>query len=295
MSLFPVWAILLSFVAYFFPGLFTPLKGGIIPLLMVIMFGMGITLKLDDFLQVLRKPGILLLGVALQYSIMPLAAYGVAQLLNLSTALLVGMVLVGSSPGGTASNVVCFLARGNVALSVTLTALSTLFAFILTPALTWLYVGRAVPVPVMDMLIMILKIVLAPVLLGAVINTLLGNRMQRILPFFPLLAVLAIIIIIAIIVALNQAKLATVGAVVVLGVVLHNLIGLVAGYVVPRLLGNNKTVCRTIAIEVGMQNSGLSVALANTYFSALSALPGALFSIWHNISGSLLATFWRRR
>ncbi|MDH3948143.1 MAG: bile acid:sodium symporter family protein, partial [Gammaproteobacteria bacterium] len=176
MQFFPLWAILLSAIAYLFPTLFTPLKPGIVPLLMVIMFGMGITLTFGDFLRVLRQPGILLLGVTLQYSIMPLAALLVARMLDLPTALLVGMVLLGSSPGGTASNVICYLARGNVALSVTLTLLSTLLAFVLTPALTWLYVGHAVPVPVWDMLYSVLKIVVIPVLLGAMINTLVGNR-----------------------------------------------------------------------------------------------------------------------
>ena len=295
MQFFPLWAILLSAIAYFFPALFTPLKPGIVPLLMVIMFGMGITLTLGDFLRVLRQPGILLLGVALQYGIMPFAALLVASLLELPTALLVGMVLLGSSPGGTASNVICYLARGNVALSVTLTLLSTLLAFALTPALTWLYVGHAVPVPVWDMLYSVLKIVVIPVLLGAVINTLLGNRLRRWLPFFPLLSVLAIIVIIAIIVALNQPRLATIGYAITIAVILHNLIGLLAGYWIPRLLGKDAITCRTLAIEVGMQNSGLSVALAIQYFSSLAALPGALFSIWHNISGSLLASYWRRR
>lgn len=295
MQLFPLWAILLAVIAYFLPALFIPLKPGIVPLLMVIMFGMGITLTLGDFLRVLRQPSILLLGVTLQYSIMPLAAFIVASVLGLPTALLVGMVLLGSSPGGTASNVICYLARGNVALSVSLTLLSTLLAFLLTPALTWLYVGHAVPVPVWDMLYSVLKIVVIPVLLGAVINTLLGDRLQRWLPFFPLLSVVAIILIIAIIVALNQPRLAAIGYAITIAVILHNLIGLLAGYWIPRLLGKDAITCRTLAIEVGMQNSGLSVALAIKYFSSMAALPGALFSIWHNISGSLLASFWRRR
>ncbi len=295
MQFFPLWAILLSTIAYFFPTLFTPLKPGIVPLLMVIMFGMGITLTLGDFLRVIRQPGILLLGVVLQYSIMPLAALLVAILLDLPTALLVGMVLVGSSPGGTASNVICYLARGNVALSVSLTLLSTLLAFAFTPALTWLYVGHAVPVPFWDMLYSVLKIVVVPVMLGAAINTLFGKRLRRWLPFFPLLSVIAIIIGIAIIVALNQPRLATVGFAISLAVILHNLIGLLAGYWIPRWFGKDAATCRTLAIEVGMQNSGLSVALAITYFSSLAALPGALFSIWHNLSGSLLAGYWRRR
>jgi len=241
------------------------------------------------------RPGVLAFGVALQYGIMPLAAWAVASWLDLPPPLLAGMVLVGSSPGGTASNVVCYLARGNVALSVSLTSLSTLLAFLLTPAFTWLLAGRTVPVPFEAMLMDILRIVLAPVLVGAAINSLFGRRLQRLLPFFPLLSVLAIVVIIAIIVALNQSRLAQVGLVLFGAVVLHNAIGLLLGYVLPRLAGQDPVTARTLAIETGMQNSGLAVALALKYFGSLAALPGALFSIVHNLSGASLASFWRRR
>lgn len=290
--LFPVWAILFSMFAYYQPSLLIPLQTAIYPLLILIMFCMGMTLTLEQFRDVIRRPGILGLGVLLQYSVMPLAAWLIANLLELSTALTVGMVLVGSSPGGTASNVICYLARGNVALSVSLTMLSTLLAFILTPALVWLYVGEKVPVPVLSMLLDVMKIVLIPVLLGTLLNTFFGNRLRRYQPIFPLLSMLAIILVIAIVVALNQARISTLAGLIVIAVILHNLLGLTAGYWVSRLLGFDRTTCRTLAIETGMQNSGLSVALAIKYFSAAAALPGALFSIWHNLSGSLLAGFW---
>lgn len=293
--LFPLWALLLSAVAYVMPQWFTPWRDAIVPLLMVIMFGMGMTITLRDFVRVWTRPGVLAFGLSLQYLIMPAAAWGVALLMKLPPALLAGMVLVGSSPGGTASNVICFLARGNVALSVSLTFLSTLLAFLLTPAFTWLLAGRAVPVPFENMLVDILRIVLAPVLLGAAINSLFGRRLQRLLPFFPLLSVLAIVLIIAIIVALNQARLSQVGLMLVGAVMLHNGIGLLAGYLIPRLAGQDPITARTLAIETGMQNSGLAVALALKYFGPLAALPGALFSIWHNLSGAVLAAFWRRR
>lgn len=292
--LFPLWALLLSAVAWFLPHWFTPWRDAIVPLLMVIMFGMGMTITLRDFVRVWTRPGVLVFGVALQYGIMPLAAWAVATWLHLPATLLAGLVLVGSSPGGTASNVVCFLARGNVALSVSLTFLSTLLAFLLTPAFTWLLAGKAVPVPFEAMLLDILRIVLAPVLLGAAINSLFGRRLRRLLPFFPLLSVLAIVVIIAIIVALNQARLAQVGLVLVGAVLLHNAIGLLLGYLLPRLAGHDPVTARTLAIETGMQNSGLAVALALKYFGPLAALPGALFSIAHNLSGALLASFWRR-
>lgn len=257
------------------------------------MFGMGMTLTLDDFKRVLLKPQVIGLGVLIQYLIMPFSAWGISLLFQLPTELMIGMVLVGSSAGGTASNVICYLAKGDVALSISMTVCSTLLAIVAMPLLTWLYVGQTVPVQ--DMLLSILKIVLLPVILGVGLNTLLQARLAKIKPVFPAISSLAIIIIIAIIVALNHGRLTTMGATIILAVMLHNLIGLVSGYQLARLAGYSRQVCRTLAIEVGMQNSGLSVALAIKYFGPAAALPGALFSIWHNLSGALLAGFWTRQ
>ncbi len=283
-SLFPLWAVLFSALAYGMPWLFAGLKPAIVPLLGVVMFGMGMTLTWSNFAEVLKRPGVVGLGVFLQYLVMPLAAWLVARLLGLPPYLMAGLVLVGACPGGTASNVVCYLARGDVALSITLTTASTLLAIVMTPLLTWLYVGQQVPVPVQSMLWSIFRIVLLPVSLGVLTNRLLGGRLHSVKPLFPLLSVLAIVVIIAIVVALNRGNLATMGAAVALAVILHNLLGLACGYGLPRLLGLEERICRTLAIEVGMQNSGLGVALAVKYFSAAAALPGALFSIWHNLS-----------
>jgi BASS family bile acid:Na+ symporter len=202
---------------------------------------------------------------------------------------------VGASPGGTASNLVCFLARGDLALSITLTSVSTLLAIIATPLLTWIYVGQEVPVPVLDMLISIFQVVLLPVGLGVLVNSLIGHRLAPLQQLFPLLSVLAIVFIIAIVVALNRANLAQAGLLVALAVMLHNAVGLAAGYWLGLLASGDRRTARTLAIEVGMQNSGLAVALAVKYFSAAAALPGALFSIWHNLSGSLLAAYWSGR
>ncbi|MBT3045913.1 MAG: bile acid:sodium symporter family protein [Candidatus Thiodiazotropha sp.] len=293
--LFPLWAILFSLVAYANPDLFVDLKAAIVPLLGVVMFGMGMTLSWHNFTAVLKRPGIIGLGVLLQYLVMPLVAWLIALLLGLPPYLMAGLVLVGACPGGTASNVVCYLARGDVALSITLTTASTLLAIVATPLLTWLYVGQKVPVPVASMLWSIFKIVLMPVALGVLINTLFGRRLRGLKHIFPLLSVLAIVVIIAIIVALNRGNLATMGISVAFAVILHNLFGLAGGYWLPRSLGWDERICRTLAIEVGMQNSGLGVALAVKYFSAAAALPGALFSIWHNLTGSMLAGYWSRR
>lgn len=292
--LFPLWALLLAAVAYWRPEPFAGLAGAIVPLLGVVMFGMGITLTPASFAAVARRPGLVALGVAMQYTLMPLLAWLIGTLLGLPQALLVGLVLVGSCPGGTASNVICYLARGDVALSITLTAVSTLLALLATPLLTWAYVGATVPVPISDMLLSMLTIVIVPVLAGLLVNRLWGHRLGALKHGFPLLSVLAIALIIAIVVALKHEQLAQLGPALALAVAAHNLSGLGAGYLLARLLGHERRVARTLAIEVGMQNSGLAVALANQFFSATAALPGALFSIWHNVSGALLAGRWSR-
>jgi BASS family bile acid:Na+ symporter len=293
--LFPLWAIMLSSIAYFFPEVFLPLKPTIVPLLGLVMFGMGMTLTPANFLEVLRRPTIIGFGIFLQFLIMPAVAWFLAQAMNLSPQLAAGLILVGSCPGGTASNVVCYLAKGDVALSITLTSLSTLLAVLATPVLTWLYVGERVPVPVASMLLSVLKIVILPVVLGLVVNRIFGVYLGQLKRVFPLLSVVAIVVIIAIIVALNQPQMGLLAPTIVIAVVLHNGLGLLSGYWFSRWVGFDKRTCRTLAIEVGMQNSGLGVALAIKYFSASAALPGALFSIWHNLSGSFLAAYWARR
>lgn len=293
-SLFPLWALLFSLFAYHWPAPFTALKPLIVPLLGLVMLGMGMTLRSSQFLEVVRRPGLILLGVALQFLLMPLIAWCLSQALALPVLLGAGLVLVGACPGGTASNVICYLARGDVALSITLTTVSTLVAVLMTPLLTWLYVGEKIPVPAFAMLLTTAKIILLPVALGVFANALLGQRLQPLKHLFPLLSVMAIVLIIAIIVALNRVQLVALAGGVVLAVVLHNLLGLLAGYWLPRCLGVERRICRTLAIEVGMQNSGLGVALAVKHFSAAAALPGAVFSIWHNLSGAALASAWSR-
>jgi BASS family bile acid:Na+ symporter len=293
--LFPLWAVAGSLLALAVPDLLVPLKPAIVPLLGLVMFGMGITLTGQNFLTVLRRPFPVLLGVSLQFLVMPLAAWLIAVLLGLPPQLGAGLILLGCCPGGTASNVICYLARGDVALSITLTAVSTLLAVLATPLLTLLYAGQTVPVPVLDMLLSIFRIIFLPVTLGVAVNHFLHDRLAAVRGVFPVISVLAIVVIIAIIVALNHDQLQHIAGAVAVAVMVHNLFGLLAGYWLPRWLGREPRECRTLAIEVGMQNSGLAVALAVKYFSAAAALPGALFSIWHNLSGSFLAGYWYRR
>jgi bile acid:Na+ symporter, BASS family len=291
--LFPLWAVLFSFLAYFYTGLFAGFKSAIVPLLTVVMFGMGMTLTWDNFQKIFKSPALILLGVGLQFLVMPVAAYLISVLLHLTPVMMAGVVLVGCSPGGTASNVITYLGKGNVALSITLTLTSTVLAVALTPFLSWLILKQVVPVPAGEMFMDVLQIVLAPVLIGTAINSFFSAGMGRIRHLFPLISTLAIVIIIAIIVALNKSKIEEINMIIIAAVVLHNFTGLSFGYFIPKLFRYDKTICRTLAIEVGMQNSGLSVALAVKYFSAAAALPGAVFSIWHNLSGSMLAALWR--
>jgi len=291
---FPLWAILLSAVAYVLPELFIPLKGSLFFLLGLVMFGMGISLKARDFLAVIKSPKPIILGLLLQFLCMPFFAWALSSWLQLPLMLATGMLLVGASPGGTASNVICYLAKGNVALSITVTAMSTLVAVVATPFLSFLYLSQQVDVPAMKMLIDIFKIIILPVTAGIICNQLFGRFLKTARHIFPAVSVLSIVLIIAIIVALNQSRLGDIGLLLVTAVALHNALGLLVGYWVPRMLGMDKKTSKTLAIEVGMQNSGLAVALAVKYFSPIAALPGALFSLWHNLSGALLASVWSR-
>lgn len=292
-KLFPLWAIIFSLLAYFYNGLFSGLKSAIVPLLTVVMFGMGMTLKWENFREIFKSPLVILLGISLQYLVMPGAAYLISVVLNLSPVMMAGVVLVGCSPGGTASNVITYLGNGNVALSITLTLTSTVLAVALTPYFSYIILNHVVPVPAAEMFLDILQIVLIPVLIGTGINSFFSDKIEKIRNVFPLISTLAIVLIIAIIVALNKSKIADMNLVIIAAVMLHNFTGLTFGYFIPKLLKYDKKTCRTICIEVGMQNSGLSVALAVKFFSAAAALPGAIFSIWHNLSGSVLAAWWR--
>ncbi len=291
-ALFPVWAIIMALIAYSIPSTFSAFKSWIVPLLSLVMFGMGMTLTWEHFTHVLKRPGIVGIAVSTQFLFMPFAAFWISDMLALSRAQTIGMLLVGTSAGGTASNVICYLARGNLALSVLLTSVSTLIAVFATPAISYFYLHETIPVPVWKMIVSIAQIVLLPVFAGTLVNRYFSRTIIPIQAIFPLISTLSIIFIIAIIVAINADSLATAGPLILFAVILHNSSGLMAGYLVSKCFGYNEQTCRTVSIEVGMQNSGLSVALAMNYFSSLAALPGAVFSIWHNISGALLASFW---
>lgn len=290
---FPFLALAVSALAWYQPQPLLGWKDAIVPLLMVIMFCMGLTLRLADFRRVLNKPKPVATGVMLQFLLMPLIAWALAMLLGLSQQLTIGLILVGACAGGTASNVMTYLAGGDVALSVSMTLMSTLWSVVITPYLVWFYAGAEIVVDIQAMIFSIAKIVILPVALGLFANHYVPQLGKRLNSYLPDLASGAILIVVAIIVALNADDIATLGSTAALAVILHNLLGLAGGYLIARWNGHTEVEARTIALEVGMQNSGLGVALALKFYGPLAALPGALFSVWHNISGSLLAAFWK--
>ncbi|MFZ6050116.1 bile acid:sodium symporter family protein [Pseudomonas sp. CR3202] len=291
---FAFWVLLFAVIAYYQPGLFLPLKEAIVPLLGVVMFGMGLTLKRHDFAEVARRPWRVALGAVAHFVIMPGVAWLLCELLSLPPEIAVGVILVGCCPSGTASNVMVWLARGDLALAVAIAAVTTLLAPLLTPALIWLLASAWLPVSFTGLLWSILQVVVVPIILGLVAQRLLGRRQQQAVEVLPLVSVSCIVVIIGAVVAASQARIAESGLLILAVVILHNGFGFLLGYFTGRLFGLPLAQRKALAMEVGMQNSGLGAALASAHFSPLAAVPSALFSVWHNISGSLLSTWFRR-
>ena len=293
-NLFTLWIILFAIITFYFPQHFKGLSNLIVPTLGIIMFGMGMTLTVDDFRRVLTRPKDIGTGVLLQYLVMPLVAFILVKLFNLNQFLAVGVILLGSCPGGTASNVITYLARGDLALSVTLTSVSTMLSPVFIPFLMYLYASEWIDVPVYKLFVSSIQIVIFPVLLGLGFRTIMKGSLRSLNEVLPSISTVAIIFIVGVIVASNVSTISTAGIKVLAIVIIHNLFGLMAGFYIARLSGMNYSQAKAVSIEVGMQNSGLAVALANLHFSVLAALPSAIFSVWHNISGSVLAWWWRK-
>ena len=263
-------------------------------LLMIVMFGMGLTLNPVDFAVVFRRPKDVILGCLAQFTIMPLLAFALGKAFALDDALLVGVILVGTCPGGTSSNVITYLSNGDVALSVGMTSVSTLLAPLLTPALTYLLLRQTVSVDMAAMFMSIVKVVILPIAAGFVINKFFSSTTQKAVKVLPLVSVTAIVMIVAAVVSANSAKIMTTGVLVFSVVILHNILGYALGYVIAAFLKVPLAKKKAISIEVGMQNSGLATSLAATSFPslALATVPGAVFSVWHNISGAILANIY---
>ena len=266
-------------------------------LLMIVMFGMGLTMKLSDFAIVFRRPRDVIIGCLAQFIVMPLLAFALGRLFGLSDELLVGVVLVGTCPGGTASNVMTYLAKGDTALSVGMTSINTLLAPVLTPLLTYLYLRTSVSVDVRSMFISIIQVVIVPIGLGLLINRLFGKYTQKLSDALPTVSVTAICLIVASVVSHNSEKILSTGIVIFAVVILHNLLGYLCGYLVGVVFKMDLPRKKAVAIEIGMQNSGLATSLAGTAFPnlAMATVPGAVFSVWHNISGAILAGWFSRR
>ncbi|WP_411207609.1 bile acid:sodium symporter family protein [Corynebacterium callunae] len=290
---FPVLVIIGGIIGFSASDAVLNLSSWVNPLLGIVMFAMGLTLKPVDFTLVLKRPLPVLIGVVAQYVIMPLLAVFVVWIMQLPAEIAAGVILVGCAPGGTSSNVVSYLARGDVALSVTMTSISTLIAPVLTPMLTLWLAGQYMPLDGGAMALSIVKMVLVPVIGGLVIRMIFPNLVTKILGLLPWVSVLAISMIVAIVVAGSREKIVEAGLLVLVAVIIHNGLGYGLGYLAGKFTGQPAASRRTMAIEVGMQNSGLAAGLAAQYMSPMSALPGAIFSVWHNLSGAILAAICR--
>ncbi|OCZ72528.1 bile acid:sodium symporter family protein [Acinetobacter pittii] len=291
---FALWVIIFAALALWQPEFFVWLKAYIPWILGIIMLGMGMTMTVDDFKGVLQSPKAVLIGVVAQFVVMPGLAFVLCKLFNLPPEIAVGVILVGCCPGGTASNVITYMAKGNVALSVACTSVSTLLAPVLTPAIFYLLASQWLKIDAASMFISILQVVLLPIVVGLILRTWLKRQVESYIQVMPLVSVIAIVAIVAAIIGGSKAAILQSGLLILAVVILHNGLGYLLGFTAARFFKLPYADSKAIAIEVGMQNSGLGVALAAVHFAAspITAVPSAIFSLWHNISGPALATYW---
>lgn len=289
-------AISMLFPQYFIEINGFPLKKLIIPLLQIIMFGMGTTMSWEDFLNVVKMPKAVIVGIICQFTIMPLVGFVLANLFNFPSEIAAGIVLIGCSPSGLASNVMAYIAKANVALSITITSIATLLAPVLTPLLMKLLAGQFIEVSFWNMMVDILNMIILPIILGLIINKVLGKHIEILNRILPKISMAGIALIIVVITAAGRDSLLSIGGTLIVAVLLHNILGYVLGYWGGRLLGLNEQSCRTVAIEVGLQNAGLASGLALQMGKvATVGLAAALFGPIMNTTGSLLATWWGKK
>lgn len=292
---FALWVILFAFIALCIPSAFVWMKAYIPWVLGIIMLGMGMTMTVGDFKGVLQSPkAVVVVGVVAQFVIMPGLAYTLCKIFHLPAEIAVGVLLVGCCPGGTASNVIAYMAKANTALSVACTSVSTFLAPLLTPAIFYLLASQWISIDAGSMFIDILKVVIFPIIIGVFLRSLLQEKTEQYIQIMPLVSVIAIVLIVAAIIAASKASILQSGLLILGIVMLHNGFGFLLGYWVSRLLKLPYADAKAVSIEVGMQNSGLGVTLAALHFAAspVTAVPSAIFSLWHNISGPALATYW---
>lgn len=292
---FALWVLLAAGLAIWMPDNFTWIGGYITPLLGIVMFGMGMTLKIDDFKLILKEPKGVFIGIVSQFVIMPSLAFALAKIFQLPPEVAVGVILVGCCPGGTSSNVMTYLSKGNTALSVTITSCTTLLAPFMTPALIYLLASEWLPVSFSAMFLSVVKVVLVPIVLGIIAQVLFKPVVEKGVDILPTVSVVAIVLIVAGVVSGSRDKILETGLLIFAVVILHNCLGYLFGYLVGKLFKMKYEDKKAVSIEVGMQNSGLGAQLAITHFDPVAAVPSAIFSFWHNISGPILATFWSKR
>ncbi|OZN24377.1 sodium transporter [Actinobacillus seminis] len=289
---FALWVLLFAFLAFQFPQYFVVFSRLIPYLLGIVMFGMGITLTFNDFGEVLKHPKAVVIGVIGQFVIMPLIAFALATGFNLPAELAIGVILVGSCPGGTSSNVMTYLAKGNTALSVACTTISTLLSPLLTPAIFYVLASQWLDINASAMFMSVLQMVLFPIFLGLAVRALFKNKIAELSQTMPLLSVIAIVLILSAVVAVSKDKIIESGLLIFIIVILHNCLGYLLGFGFAKLFTLNTADSKAVSIEVGMQNSGLGAALAAAHFNPIAAVPSAVFSFWHNISGPILANIF---
>lgn len=292
-----LWVLMAAVIGLAAPSVFGGIGMSVVsPLLGLVMFGMGMSLKLSDLKIVFTRPKDVIIGCLSQFIVMPGLAWLLTTIFNLPPDLAVGVILVGCCPGGTASNVITYLAGGDLALSVGMTTVSTLVAPLLTPAITWLLAGTYVNVDALGMLLSILWVVILPIVAGLLAQRLLPRVTEEAKAFMPAFSSLVIALIVAIIVSHNAVRLMDAGLLVIVVVALHNLLGLALGFGVGRMLRLARPKCIALSVEVGMQNSGLASSLAVAHFAAMpmATVPGAVFSVWHNISGAIVASLYAK-
>ena len=293
---FPLWVLLASILSLIRPALFTWFSGPLITIgLGLIMLSMGMTLGFEDFRRVGRERGRVLPGVLLQYTVMPALGWGLGYLFALPTPFAVGLILVSCCPGGTASNVITYLAKADVALSVTMTAVSTLIAALMTPMLTEFLAGNQIDVPATGLFVSTVQVVILPVAAGALLKWRFPRVIEAVLPIAPLVAVVAITMIVGSIIGAGREDILDAGPRLILAVFSLHFFGFLFGYLAGKGFLGREIAARTVSIEVGMQNSGLGVVLARQNFaSPLVAIPSAISSLLHSLIGSLVAAWWRR-
>ncbi|MGP4039744.1 bile acid:sodium symporter family protein [Gracilibacillus sp. D59] len=294
-STFAIWVVLFAVLSFLIPSGFTWLVAYITPLLGIIMFGMGLTLSAKDFKEAFKRPKEVAIGVIGQFMIMPLLAFTLVTLLPVSKEVAVGVILVGCCPGGTSSNVMTYLSKGDTALSVSITAVSTILAPFLTPALIYLFASQWLEVSAGTLFVSIVQIVLVPIVLGLIVKALLKDKVEAGVKAIPLVSVIGIVAIVAAVVSVNHEQIAETGLLIFLIVVLHNALGYLIGYWLGKVTKIGAKQQKAVSIEVGMQNSGLGATLAAAHFNPLAAVPSAIFSVWHNISGPIVATIFRKQ